>query len=78
MFIINKGISPINNNAMDSQLLTFILNIILKEVKKKEFKTEILKPILKRLCMVFISLLNDLCFYQCIFYSRGGIFDFLL
>ena len=34
---------------MDSKLITLILNIVLKELKQKEFKTEILRPILKNI-----------------------------
>jgi len=34
---------------MDSKLITLILNVVLKELKQKEFKTEILKPILKNI-----------------------------
>jgi len=34
---------------MDSKFITLILNIVLKELKQKEFKTEILRPILKNI-----------------------------
>lgn len=47
---------------MDSQLLTMILNVFLKEIKKKEFKIEILKPLIKSvLWFLFPYLLIFIC-----------------
>jgi hypothetical protein len=34
---------------MDSKMIHLFLNVILKELKQKEFKTEILKPVLKNI-----------------------------
>lgn len=34
---------------MDSKVIALFLNVILKELKQSEFKTEILKPVLKSL-----------------------------
>ena len=34
---------------MDSKIIHLFLNAILKELKQKEFKTEILKPVLKNI-----------------------------
>jgi hypothetical protein len=34
---------------MDSKIIHLFLNVILKELKQKEFKTEILKPVLKNI-----------------------------
>jgi len=52
MFIINKGISPINNNAtspMDNGILEWLLQAVSKELKKREFQDDILKPLVKSL-----------------------------
>lgn len=48
---------------IDTQLLSFILNIILKEIKKAEFKLEVFRPLVKS---VLWFLFPYLCIFICI------------
>lgn len=48
---------------IDSQLVSFVLNIILKEIKKTEFKMEVFRPLVKN---VLWFLFPYLCIFICI------------
>jgi hypothetical protein len=46
---MKKGISPINNNATmeNNKLVEWLIQIVSKELKREEFREDILKPLVR-------------------------------